>query len=257
MTKANNPKYPQRVRNELRFRELTVQRVERIGHAFQRIVLGGEALDGFVSQGFDDHTKLFFPEAGAAFTPPVVTDEGINWGEGVRPVTRDYTPLYDAGRHELAYDFFIHDGGIASRWALTAQAGDKLVIGGPRGSLVVPEDYAWQLYVTDESGMPALRRRLLGLQQLPTPPQVTAIVTIGDASYQDYLADLDGFNIEWVVGHNPAAVAERLAQVVIPADDYFIWLTGEGAAVKSLLARFEGEEIDPQLVRSQAYWHSK
>ena len=105
--------------------------------------------------------------------------------------------------------------------------------------------------------MPALRRRHLGLQQLPTRPQVTAIVTISDESYQDYLADLDGFNIEWVVGHNPAVVAEKLAQVVVPADDYFIWLTGEGAVVKSLLARFEGEEIDPQLVRSQAYWHSK
>jgi ferric-chelate reductase (NADPH) len=26
-------------------------------------VLGGEALEGFVSQGFDDHTKLFFPRA--------------------------------------------------------------------------------------------------------------------------------------------------------------------------------------------------
>jgi NADPH-dependent ferric siderophore reductase len=34
-----------------------------------------------------------------------VTEEGINWGEGVRPATRDYTPLYDAERHELAYDF--------------------------------------------------------------------------------------------------------------------------------------------------------
>ncbi len=34
-------------------------RVERVGAAFQRIVLGGEALEGFVSQGFDDHTKLF------------------------------------------------------------------------------------------------------------------------------------------------------------------------------------------------------
>ncbi|MGV4182620.1 siderophore-interacting protein, partial [Citrobacter braakii] len=53
MTK-NTSRYPQRVRNELRFRELTVLRVERIGQAFQRIVLGGEALDGFVSQGFDD-----------------------------------------------------------------------------------------------------------------------------------------------------------------------------------------------------------
>ncbi len=58
-----------------------------------------------------------------------MTDEGINWGEGVRPATRDYTPLYDAERHELAYDFYIHDGGIASRWALEANIGDKLVIG--------------------------------------------------------------------------------------------------------------------------------
>ena len=250
MTK-NTSRYPQRVRNELRFRELTVLRVERIGQAFQRIVLGGEALDGFVSQGFDDHTKLFFPQAGSVFTPPEVTDEGINWGEGVRPATRDYTPLYDAERHELAYDFYIHDGGIASRWALEANIGDKLVIGGPRGSLVVPEDYAWQLYVCDESGMPALRRRLLGLRQLP------AIVTVADASYKDYLADLGGFNIEWVVGHNPAFVAERLAQVKVPSEDYFIWLTGEGGVVKSLLARFEEPSIDQQLVRSQAYWHSK
>ncbi len=62
---------------------------------------------------------------------------------------------------------------------------------------------------------PTLRRRLLGLRQLLTRPQVTAIVTIADASYKDYLADLDGFNIEWVVGHNPAFVAERLAQVKV------------------------------------------
>ena len=105
--------------------------------------------------------------------------------------------------------------------------------------------------------MPALRRRLLALQQLPTRPQVTAIVTIGDESYQDYLADLEGFNIEWVVGHHSSVVAERLAQIVVPAEDYFIWVTGEGTVVKSLLTRFEGQEIDPQLVRSQAYWHRK
>ena len=243
MTKTKADKYPQRVRKELRFRELTVLRVERAGAAFQRIVLGGEALEGFASHGFDDHTKLFFPEPGAAFTPPQVSIQ--------LPATAMTCS------HELAYDFYIHDGGIASRWALEAKVGDKLVIGGPRGSLVVPEDYAWQLYVCDESGMPALRRRLLGLRQLPARPQVTAIVTIADASYKDYLADLDGFNIEWVVGHNPAFVAERLAQVKVPAEDYFIWLTGEGAVVKSLLARFEDESIDQQLVRSQAYWHSK
>lgn len=74
-------RYPQRVRNELRFRELTVLRVERISAGFQRIVLGGEALEGFSSRGFDDHTKVFFPEPGSLFVPPTVTDEGIVWGD--------------------------------------------------------------------------------------------------------------------------------------------------------------------------------
>ena len=134
-------RYPQRVRNDLRFRELTVRRVERISAGFQRIVLGGEALEGFSSRGFDDHTKVFSLH-GTTFVPPKVTDEGIDWGDGVRPQARDYTPLYDEANHELALDFFIHDGGIASGWAVEAKVGDRLTIGGPRGSLVVPEDYA-------------------------------------------------------------------------------------------------------------------
>jgi len=135
-------------------------RTERISAGFQRIVLGGDELEGFASLGFDDHSKLFFPQAGVSFMPPVVSDEGINWGDGPRPASRDYTPLYDEARHELAFDFFIHDGGVASHWAINARVGDTLTIGGPRGSLVVPEDYAFQLYAYDESGMPALRRRL-------------------------------------------------------------------------------------------------
>ncbi len=73
--------------------------------------------------------------------------------------------------------------------------GDKLTIGGPRGSLVVPEDYARQLYVCDESGMPALRRRLESIAKLPVRPAIHAIVTVGDATYRDYLAHLSGFNI--------------------------------------------------------------
>lgn len=250
-------KYPQRVRNELRFRELTVLRVARISSGFQRVVLGGEALDGFSSPGFDDHTKLFFPPAGERIAPPTMTDEGIVWPEGVRPQSRDYTPLYNAERHELAYDFFIHDGGVASAWAMNARVGDTLMIGGPRGSLVVPEDYGWQLYVCDESGMPALRRRLESLRRLPTRPQVTAIVTIADDACRDYLAEFTDVDIDWTIGHRPQAVADKLAMLTVPADDYFIWVTGEGAVAKSLVSRFETDAIDRQLVRSQAYWHKK
>ncbi|MGL5967582.1 MAG: siderophore-interacting protein [Kluyvera sp.] len=250
-------KYPQRVRNELRFRELTVKRVERIGAAFQRVVLGGETLEGFSSPGFDDHTKLFFPQAGTTLTPPTVSDEGIVWADGVRPQARDYTPLYNAERHELAYDFFIHDGGVASRWATEAKAGDTLLIGGPRGSLVVPEDYAWQLYVCDETGMPALRRRLEALSQLPQFPQVTALVMVRDIADKAYLDGFAGGNIEWFSQNDHAAVAARLAQLTVPESDYFIWLTGEGKVVKNLADGFVTEALDPQLVRSSAYWHAK
>ncbi|HHA2300776.1 TPA: siderophore-interacting protein [Enterobacter asburiae] len=250
-------RYPQRVRNDLRFRELTVLRVERPSAGFQRIVLGGEQLEGFSSHGFDDHTKVFFPAPGAVFVPPVVTDEGIDWGDGVRPQTRDYTPLYDEANHELVLDFFVHDGGIASRWAVEAKVGDRLTIGGPRGSLVVPEDYAWQLYVCDESGMPALRRRLESIAKLPVRPEIHAVVTVGDDSYKDYLAHLSEFNITWVVGHSEQAVADHLAALTVPGEDYFIWLTGEGKVVKTLSRQFETDAIDQQLVRASAYWHAK
>lgn len=250
-------RYPQRVRNDLRFRELNVLRAERVCAGFQRIVLGGEALEGFSSRGFDDHTKVFFPAPGATFVPPVVTEEGIDWGEGVRPQSRDYTPLYDEVNHELALDFFIHDGGIASSWALKAKAGDRLTIGGPRGSLVVPEDYAWQLYVCDESGMPALRRRLEGIAKLPVRPEIHAVVCVADGSCQDYLAHLSAFNITWVVGHSEQGVADHLAALTVPQEDYFIWLTGEGKVVKNLSRMFETDAIDPQLVRASAYWHAK
>lgn len=249
--------YPRRVRNELRFRELNVLRVERISTGFQRIVLGGEALDGFSSQGFDDHTKIFFPAEGTRLIPPTVTDEGIIWADGVRPAARDYTPLYDAERHELALDFFIHEGGVASSWAANARVGDTLTIGGPRGSLVVPEDYAWQLYVCDESGMPAMRRRLEGLQRLTRRPQVEAIVSVNDAALKEYLAHLADFNIEWIIGHDEQALAARLAQFTVPPDDYFIWLTGEGETVKKLSTVFDSQDPDPQRIRSVAYWHKK
>ena len=184
------------------------------------------------------------------------TEEGIVWPEGPRPPSRDYTPLYDELRHELAIDFFIHDGGVASGWAMQAKPGDKLTVAGPRGSLVVPEDYAYQLYVCDESGMPALRRRLETLSKLAVKPQVSALVSVRDNACQDYLAHLDGFNIEWLA-HDEQAVDARLAQMQIPADDYFIWITGEGKVVKNLSRRFEAEQYDPQRVRAAAYWHAK
>lgn len=251
--------YPRRVRNTLRFRELVVLRNELVSPGFQRIVLGGSELDGFASSGFDDHIKLFFPSSPADFVPPQATEEGIIWQSDERPASRDYTPLYDAVRHELAIDFFIHDGGIASNWAQKARSGDKLFIAGPRGSLVVPENYQWQLYVCDETGMPALRRRLEMLKQagIKAETEIKAVICVNNAESKHYLAHLSEVDITWIIGGNAQDIVRHIDTLEVPARDYFLWITGEGDVVKCLSGCLNVPEKDPQLLRAVAYWHNK
>ena len=159
--RASRSRAPQRVRNELRFRRISVASKTLVAGEFWRVVFHGSDLAGFASPGFDDHIKLFFPqESGAELPLPQMTDEGVVWADGARPPARDYTPLAFDGESSLTIDFYIHEGGVASSWAQQAQEGDRLIIGGPRGSLVVPTDYAFQLYVCDETSLPAFKRRV-------------------------------------------------------------------------------------------------
>src|SRR6516164_10438986 len=120
---------PRRVRHEPRRRVLDVKRVDKIAAHMIRVTLGGD-LEGFTSLGFDDHIKLFFPDAGAEA------------GSEPQMLARDYTPRrYDAARNILEIDFAIHDAGPATRWAEQARVGDALSIGGPRGSFIIPTNY--------------------------------------------------------------------------------------------------------------------
>lgn len=254
------PRAPQRVRNELRFRHISVVSKTPIAEAFWRITFTGDDLAGFHSPSFDDHIKVFFaPEAGALSVLPQMTEDGIVWPGGVRPVARDYTPLAFNGLDALTLDFWRHDGGIASGWAEQAAVGDRLIIGGPRGSSVAPVDYAWQLYVCDETGLPAVKRRLAEIQAQHVHLFAFADADVGEA----YLGDLDGVTVSWLGSGTMQAdtlqpLVDQLAAVPLPEADYFIWLTGEGEAVKRLSDYFTQQRgAHPDVVRAVAYWHRK
>ncbi|RYE68597.1 MAG: siderophore-interacting protein, partial [Oxalobacteraceae bacterium] len=64
----------ERVRHDLKLREVTVARINRVSPGFASITFQGEALADFTSLSFDDHVKFMFNDAN---------------GEQVR---RDYTP---------------------------------------------------------------------------------------------------------------------------------------------------------------------
>ncbi|GAB2933070.1 siderophore-interacting protein [Hafnia psychrotolerans] len=265
-TESPAAKLAVRVNNALTFRDLTVKGSENIAGCFKRIVLSGEDLKGFNSRGFDDHIKLFFPaKPGDAITLPTITEGGILWGEGPRPINREYTPLhFDAQANELTIDFYIHDGGIASEWADNVQPGDKLIIGGPRGSLLIPVDYQWQLYLCDETGLPALKRRLAELKNSASTAKIIVLVNVKEDSCIRYLEDDAAFNIEWVVSNGlqgeqeKDAVWQKVKSLPLPESDYYIWATGEGKLVKGLQDYFTVTKgLDPAYVRCVAYWHHK
>ena len=74
---------------------------------------------------------------------------------------RDYTPrAFDAAGNRLTIDFALHDAGPATAWALNARPGETLLIGGPRGSTVVPDDFDFYLLAGDETALPSIGRRL-------------------------------------------------------------------------------------------------
>lgn len=250
---------PRRVRNELRFRPVEVIAKTFIANSFYRIEFGGEALAGFTSPGFDDHIKVFFPDpATGELYLPQVTEEGIVWPNGIRPLARDYTPLlFNAEKNRLTLDFYRHESGVASDWAATAHPGDRLAIGGPRGSLIVPEDYAFQLYVCDETGLPAFKRRQAALGDRP----VKLYAFVDEAKGRPYLGNLPGVEIHWLgsgkMQADTASLIAELDNLALPPQDYFIWLTGEGAAVKQLSDYFEKRGCDADFVRAVAYWHQK
>ncbi|WP_370584675.1 siderophore-interacting protein [Pantoea sp. SM3640] len=260
LTTTADKRTPQRVRNELRFRHIQVASKTRIAGKFWRIRFSGSDLAGFTSPGFDDHIKVFFPAAeGETLALPQITDAGIVWPEGLRPQARDYTPLEFDGESSLTLDFYIHQQGVASDWAAQAQVGDKLIVGGPRGSLVVPTDYAFQLYVCDETGLPAFARR-----QRDARAQALHLYAFTDeATGRDYLADTADVTTNWL-GSGQMQKAQfsqlitRLDQIAIPTEDYFIWLTGEGEFVKALSDYFTSQRgLDSDFVRAVAYWHQK
>ncbi|MCC2955593.1 siderophore-interacting protein [Massilia sp. IC2-477] len=226
-----NRKGVQRVRHELRIRDVAVSRVDPLGDSFLAISFQGEALEGFVSASFDDHVKFMFEIEG-------------------KQLRRDYTPLwYDADKRELTLEFALHEGGGASDWAKSAAVGQQAVIGGPRGSMIIPMEYDWYLLAGDRSALPAIRRRLAEL------PLGSRAIVVAAASGADRLplptqAQLD---LTWV--EDDQGLLAALRDLTLPLGEGFAWFAGEAATakqVRSLLG--DGKGIAKEAMRVSAYW---
>ena len=222
-----------RVRHELVRRDVRAVRTGRLSPGLQAVTFGGASLAGFTSLSFDDHLKFIFNDAD---------------GQEQR---RDYTPRhFDADRNELTLVFALHDGGAASDWAQRAQIGDAAVIGGPRGSMVIPDQLDWYLLAGDATALPAIARRL---EELPAAAQTVVLLQTGDAQDRTLLPARAGLSSRWLP--DAAALVDAARAVALPEGEGFAWGAGEAgtmAQLRDVLITERG--LARSHVKVSAYW---
>jgi NADPH-dependent ferric siderophore reductase len=242
-----------RVRHTLKARRLTVSRVQNLSPRMVRVTLTGDDLEGFVTASPDDHVKLFFPVEGGAINAPTMTPEGPVYPEGVTPSpARDYTPRrYDATRNELDIDFVLQGEGPASTWAEQVKVGDTIGLGGPRGSLIVPDDFDHYVLVGDETALPAIGR---WLEEMPATTRVTVLVEVAAGEERQVLAR----DVHWFIrGASTPSLDDMLAALPVPAGDTFWWVAVESARARKLRTLLvETRGIDKDWVKATGYWQA-
>ncbi|WEK40824.1 MAG: siderophore-interacting protein [Candidatus Brevundimonas colombiensis] len=255
---SDTPRITRRVRHDLKFRTLNVASVQDLTPDLRRSVLEGPDLAGFVSLGFDDHVKIFPAAEGQAPILPTVGPDGPIFPEP-RPPARDYTPrAYDPATNRLTLDFAIGHGGPATEWATAAKVGSVLGIGGPRGSFVVPTDFADHVLIGDETALPAIARRL---EELPAGVRAHAVIEVADAASRLDLDSPAEVALTWATRDGaPRGRAETLLAAVetaltgVDRSDAYVWIAAEADVAKALRARALALGFSPKAMKAAGYW---
>ena len=242
-----------RVTHEIKRRKLEVLRVVDLTPRMRRITVGGAQLAGFISLGSDDHVKLFFPQT----AEELATLENLELSAGMKsktmPPMRDYTPRrYDLDTLELDIDFVLHGDGPAATWAAQARPGQWLYIGGPRGSMVVPDMFDSYLLIGDETALPAIARRL---EELPANRRALVVVEVENAAEEQTLNSAASVDVIWVHRDGSNNLLEIVQGLSIPQGKLYAWVATETALsrkVRRVLLDTHG--LTEEFVKAAGYW---
>ncbi len=237
---ATSATYPviDRVRHELKRRELTVESVDSITPQMLRITLIGESLSDFVSLGADDHVKVLVPGANGEME------------------MRDYTPRsYDNQAGRLVLDFAVHEAGPATKWALETKPGATVTIAGPRGSAVITGVSKWVL-VGDETALPAIGRLI---EEAKAGDEIIAIGAVTGSAEEQQFASAAALDMRWV--HRPALAVTDPLPIIAALDelaltaDTFVWVAAEASVARAIKIYLTENRNHPlPWLKAAGYW---
>jgi NADPH-dependent ferric siderophore reductase len=242
------------------FRLLQVKRATWLTPHMVRITLTGDHLPGFRSDAADDGIRLYFPpDPTDASWVPTVEGSSLVWpDEAGKLPSREYSGRsYDADANELAIDFVVHGEGPASTWAANAEPGHYLGVSGPRRSRVMAGHVDWYLLVGDESGLPAIARRV---EELPAGTPAVAVIEVASTQEEQPIQAVANLMLIWV--HRDEAepgrddlLVETMRALDLPEGDVFAWAAGEAGEMRLVRRHLLNElQIAPERMRVTGYW---
>ncbi len=243
-----------RVRYEPRLRLLTVRAMRQLTPHMIRISFSGDFSD-FKTLGFDDHVKLFFPDpATGVLTLPQAN--AVPPAGGPKPIGRHYTPrAFDAATAELTIDFAVHTAGPATAWAMAARPGDTVHLGGPRGSMLVPDAFDGYVMIGDDTALPAIGRRL---EELPLGTPAFVAVEVDGPEDEIAFKTLADLTLHWVhrsARRGPRTLNDAVRGMFLPQNDVHTWVACEGEQAKLIREQLiEDHGVAAKWLKAAVYW---
>lgn len=222
------------------FHEITVARREWLTPGMVRLAFTGEDLASFRSTGIgDEYVRLFFPdpETGERVLPHI--DAEGQWTFPAEPERVRYSTYtvrhFDREARELHIDFVVHEGGMASEWAVAAQPGMSVVINNPRGLYAPPDGLNWQVLLADATGLPAVGRILA---QTPAHVASHVVVEVGSETHAQSLPDHPLAQVSWIFGRGngvaPSALDRAFASLPTAEGTGYLWASAEQKAARRI-----------------------
>ncbi len=217
---------------------LTVAQVVDVGPRMRRISLVGEVLADLAPLPGQDVV--------------VHVSDGHGGGVSRRYTIRNLDPV----TRRLDLDVVMHGHGPGAAWAASVAIGDDVEVFGPRGKVPLA-DASWQLFVGDESAIPAIAEMIAAL---PSGTAAVAVIEVTDADDEQLIPAAGPVDVRWLHRlDRPAGESELLqmavASIEIPDADRHAYLFAESRVVRQLRDDLGGRGLRPQEISAKGYWN--
>jgi NADPH-dependent ferric siderophore reductase len=121
---------------------------------------------------------------------------------------------------------------------------------------VIPTGFDWHLLIGDDTGLPAIARRL---EELPAGARAVALVEVDGPTDQVDIESAANASVHWVHRNGaeagtPGLLLDALRRLQLPRGDYYAWAACESLAAKALRAQLIADHgANPKWIRAAGW----